>query len=42
MVENPNGVQKGIQSITLNGRPIHGPIPPQTAGSVNGIIVMMG
>jgi N,N'-diacetylchitobiose phosphorylase len=41
-VKNPNGVQKGIQAITLNGEPVGCPIPPQEVGSVNEIVVMMG
>jgi N,N'-diacetylchitobiose phosphorylase len=40
-VENPN-MQKGVQSITLNGEPIQSSIPLQMAGSVNEIVVMMG
>ena len=42
IVKNPNGVQKGVQAITLNGEPIECPIPPQEAGSVNEVVVMMG
>jgi N,N'-diacetylchitobiose phosphorylase len=41
-VRNPNGVQKGVRSVVLNGQPVEGPIPPQEAGSVNGIVVTMG
>jgi N,N'-diacetylchitobiose phosphorylase len=41
-VNNPEGVEKGVRSTTLNGRPIDGPIPPQTAGSVNYVSVVMG
>lgn len=41
-VKNPNGVQKGVQAITLNGESVECPIPPQEAGSVNEIVVMMG
>jgi N,N'-diacetylchitobiose phosphorylase len=41
-VKNPNGVQKGIRAITLNGEPVKCPIPPQEAASVNEVIVMMG
>ncbi|MGA3081585.1 MAG: hypothetical protein ABSD44_09405, partial [Terracidiphilus sp.] len=41
-VKNPNGVQKGVASVTLNGKPVHGPIAPQPAGSVNAIVVTMG
>jgi N,N'-diacetylchitobiose phosphorylase len=42
VVKNPNGVQKGVKTITLNGRPVENPIPPQEAGSVNEVIVVMG
>ncbi len=41
-VKNPDGVQKGVKSITLDGKPIHGSIPPQAAGSVHEIVVVMG
>jgi N,N'-diacetylchitobiose phosphorylase len=41
-VENPNGVQKGVKSVTLNGKPVTMPIPPQKPGSVNEIVVTMG
>jgi N,N'-diacetylchitobiose phosphorylase len=41
-VQNPNGVQKGVKSITINGKPIAGNIPPQKIGSVNTVVVVMG
>ena len=41
-VENPNGVQKGVKSVTLNGEPVKGAIPPQAAGSMNNVVVIMG
>lgn len=41
-VKNPDSVMKGIKLIRLNGKPVESPIPPQTAGSVNEIEVMMG
>jgi N,N'-diacetylchitobiose phosphorylase len=41
-VKNPSGVQKGIRSITLNGRTVSSPIPTQIAGSVNHVEVIMG
>jgi N,N'-diacetylchitobiose phosphorylase len=41
-VKNPNGVQKGVASTTLNGKPVRGPIKPQPAGSVNEVVVVMG
>jgi N,N'-diacetylchitobiose phosphorylase len=41
-VENPRGVEKGVQAVTLNGNPVSLPIPPQPEGSANEIIVQMG
>jgi N,N'-diacetylchitobiose phosphorylase len=41
-VINPDGVEKGIKSIQLNGKNISNPIPIQKAGSVNEIEVIMG
>jgi N,N'-diacetylchitobiose phosphorylase len=41
-VQNPQKVQKGIKSLTLNDQPVNGPIPPQPAGSVNEVVVVMG
>jgi N,N'-diacetylchitobiose phosphorylase len=41
-VQNPNGVQKGVKSITVNSKPITGNIPPQKNGSVNTVVVVMG
>jgi N,N'-diacetylchitobiose phosphorylase len=41
-VNNPNGVQKGINSIHLNGKLVEGPVPMQEAGTVNEVIVEMG
>lgn len=41
-VKNPNGVQKGIKSITLNGDLTKGPIKPQPKDSINEIIAVMG
>jgi len=41
-VTNPHGVEKGVQSITLNGERIDGPITPRPAGSANRIDVVMG
>jgi N,N'-diacetylchitobiose phosphorylase len=42
VVKNPNGVQKGIRAITLNGKSIRCPIPPQPAGTTNDVLVTMG
>jgi N,N'-diacetylchitobiose phosphorylase len=41
-VENPDGVQKGVKSFTLNGKPVSSPVLPQKPGSVNEIRVVMG
>jgi N,N'-diacetylchitobiose phosphorylase len=41
-VENPDGVQKGVKRITMNGREIQSPVPPQKAGSTNTVRVLMG
>ncbi len=41
-VKNPQGVEKGVKTVTLNGHPITGPIPPQPFGSVNEVAVEMG
>ena len=42
LVKNPDGVQKGVKTISLNGEAIEGGIPLQKAGSVNEIVVYMG
>ena len=42
VVENPDGVQKGVKSISLNGLSIKCLIPPQQKGSVNEVAVVMG
>lgn len=41
-VENPEGVQKGVKSVTLDGKPLEGAIPPQAPGSVHTVEVVMG
>lgn len=41
-VVNPEGVQKGIKSILLDGREINGAIPPQVPGRSYEISVIMG
>ena len=41
-VTNPNGVEKGVRSVTFNGDLWTGPIPPQPAGSVHRVEVVMG
>jgi N,N'-diacetylchitobiose phosphorylase len=41
-VKNPNGVQKGVKSINLNGEKIIGPVPVCNEGTINKIEVVMG
>lgn len=41
-VRNPNHVSKGVQSVTLNGRPVFMPIPIQAVGSEHDVEVVLG
>jgi cellobiose phosphorylase len=42
-VSNPNGVEKGVKAITLNGTPsADNLIPPDTLGAENRVVVVMG
>lgn len=41
-VKNPKHVQKGVQSITLNGQAVSGMVPVQAPGTVNQVEVTMG
>ena len=41
-VQNPDGVEKGVKSVTLNGQSVAGAIAPQPAGTVNDVVVVMG
>ena len=41
-VKNPKGVEKGVKSVSLNGKSVSGAIAPQAAGSVNAVEVVMG
>ncbi len=41
-VINPDGVEKGVKSVMLNGCEQTGPIPPQPAGSIYRVQVVMG
>jgi N,N'-diacetylchitobiose phosphorylase len=41
-VTNPKGVEKGVKEVALDGRPQRGPIPPQAAGTVHKVEVVMG
>ncbi|MFH0992694.1 MAG: N,N'-diacetylchitobiose phosphorylase [bacterium] len=41
-VTNPEGVEKGIRSVTMDGKEIRFPIPPQPSGSMHEVNVVMG
>ena len=41
-VNNPNGIEKGVKSVVLDGKPYSGAIPPQPANSFHEVIVTMG
>jgi N,N'-diacetylchitobiose phosphorylase len=41
-VKNPNGIEKGIKAILLNGEPVEGAIPRQKAGTMNEVVATMG
>lgn len=42
-IQNPNGVEKGVQSVTLNGKTIQGSlIPIEDCAAENEVIVIMG
>jgi len=41
-VENPDGVERGIASVRVDGRPVRGPIAPRPAGSICRVSVTMG
>ncbi len=41
-VHNPNGVQKGVKEMTVNGRVVTGPVPIQPAGSCAAVTVILG
>lgn len=41
-VKNPDGVEKGVKSITVNGEPVDGQIPRQAIGTTNTVLVTMG
>jgi len=42
LVRNPDGVQKGIASITLDGAPVEGPVPLVSDGQPHEVIATMG
>jgi N,N'-diacetylchitobiose phosphorylase len=41
-VRNPDGVEKGVKTVTVNGAPVAGPIPPQPEHTTNAVVVVMG
>lgn len=41
-VQNPDGVEKGVKSILLNGAPVDGAVPQQAEGTINEVVVTMG
>jgi len=41
-VTNPNAVEKGVRSVMLNGHQQRGPVPPQPAGTIHQVEVVMG
>jgi N,N'-diacetylchitobiose phosphorylase len=41
-VKNPGGVEKGVTQVVLNGKLVTCPIPAQSQGSINEILVTMG
>jgi N,N'-diacetylchitobiose phosphorylase len=41
-VDNPEGVEKGVARVMLNGVAVDGPIPPQCSGSTHEVLVTMG
>jgi N,N'-diacetylchitobiose phosphorylase len=42
VVKNPSGVEKGVASMTLNGKTVRCGVPAQPAGTTNSIEVVMG
>ena len=41
VVKNPDGKQKGVRHMTINGSPVRDIVPRQPAGSVNRIEVIL-
>ncbi|NOY59346.1 MAG: N,N'-diacetylchitobiose phosphorylase [Calditrichaeota bacterium] len=41
-VSNPDGVEKGVKTILLNGEPVGNYVPKQKSGTVNEVEVIMG
>ena len=43
VIDNPDGVSRGVKSLLLNGKPVDGNlVPHQAAGSVNKVEVTLG
>ena len=42
IVQNPDGVEAGVKSVTCNGQAVDGLIPARSAGSINEVMVIMG
>jgi N,N'-diacetylchitobiose phosphorylase len=41
-VDNPDGVEHGVRTVSLDGVAVAGAIPPQPAGSTHDVVVVMG
>ncbi len=41
-VTNPDGIERGVKSLTMDGASLAGPIPPQEPGTVHEVRVLMG
>lgn len=41
-VKNPEGVEKGVKTVTVNDKAVEGSIPLQPAGTTNTVVVIMG
>ncbi len=41
-IRNPSGVQKGVESVTLDGAPVSGPIQLVSDGNPHAVVVTMG
>jgi N,N'-diacetylchitobiose phosphorylase len=42
LVSNPEGVEKGVKSVTMDGQLVSGPIVPQASGTTHEVAVVMG
>jgi N,N'-diacetylchitobiose phosphorylase len=41
-VTNPNGVEKGVKTVEMDGELVQGPLPPQRPDSIHEVLVVMG